>query len=145
MITIDSKILQVVRPPSFYDPGLAKYEFLLCFIGSRGEYNQIMFTDFETEIVSDSEPINTQSDIISSLPADGYKIYTLRKSDVLATDLEVFDKAQYARDFVRVNQIGSDPLHKHLAVIPKSVKRKNSKQSDDFEIRLRTQQIKLFR
>ena len=131
MALLDSKITEVVYPKSATDPDFEQYEFMLAWIGRKGEPYQYLFEDWNEFTANENQPLNEAgSTNVRTVVLDEVTTVTLTVNDISRNDLEVFKGLKSARFVYRLFKTSILPI----AIISQSTEITGQKNRYNFSV-----------
>ena len=108
MAVLDEKIVKVVFPKSNEQPEFERYEFMLAWIGRKGEPYQFLFENWSESTDTDVLPINVPNGTRNrNVPIDELTSVTLFANDLTLNEVEVLKSVKVAKNIYRLFKDGT--------------------------------------
>lgn len=143
MAIADEKIFKIITPKSEADPDYEAYEFMLTWIGRKGEPYQWLFEDWTESVQTETMPINeAEADTVRTLVEDETVNLTMVAENITPNELSVLRSIPVAKEAYRLFKDGTlEPL----AIVSTSYTLDGQKQRYRFTITVQQKRRQLVR
>ena len=108
MAVLDEKIVKVIFPKSNEQPEFEQYEFMLAWIGRKGEPYQFLFENWSESIDTAILPVNVaNSHNNRNVPLDELDSVTLFANDLTLNEVRVLHGIKVAKNIYRLFKDGT--------------------------------------